>query len=48
MEVNTDVAGSVTDALEVVLSGGRVLRVRAGFDAAVLRQVLAVLEAPPC
>ena len=38
-------AGSV----EVVLAGGRRLRVTPGFDAATVRQLLAVLEeAPPC
>jgi len=36
-------------ALEVVLGDSRVVRVPAGFDAATLRQLLAVLdEAPPC
>jgi len=34
--------------LEVVLAHGRVLRVHAGFDADVLRQLLAVLEEPSC
>ena len=34
--------------LEVVLSGGRLLRVRGGLDAALLRQLLAVLEEPLC
>ena len=35
--------------LEVVLGGGRVVRVPAGFDAATLRQLLDLLaEAPPC
>lgn len=34
---------------ELVLPGGRRLRIPAGFDPAALRQVLAVLEeAPPC
>jgi hypothetical protein len=34
---------------EVVLAGGRTLRVAPGFDAATLRQLLAVLEeVPPC
>lgn len=37
-----------TAPLEVVLGNGRVLRIVAGFDAALLRQLLAVLEAPPC
>ena len=36
-------------ALEVVLGGGRLLRVPVGFDAVTLRQLLTVLEeAPPC
>lgn len=35
-------------AFEVVLHGGRVVRVPAGFDAASLRQLLAVLEERPC
>jgi hypothetical protein len=35
-------------ALEVLLASGRVLRVRAGFDADVLRQLLAVLEESSC
>ncbi len=36
-------------ALEVVLADGRVVRVPPGFDAATLRQLLAVLrEDPPC
>ena len=35
-------------ALEVVLGPGRVVRVPAGFDAATLRQFLAVLEEPSC
>jgi hypothetical protein len=48
MQVTTDAAVSVTDALEVVLPHGRVLRVRAGFDADVFRRVLAVLEERPC
>jgi hypothetical protein len=39
-------AGSAS--LEVVLAGGRLLRVRAGFDSVVLRQLLAVLETPSC
>src|SRR5947209_6464444 len=36
-------------SIEVVLSGGRHLRVAPGFDPATLRQLLAVLEeVPPC
>jgi transposase len=37
------------DSLEVVLDGGRRVRVAPGFDPATLRQLLAVLEeVPPC
>jgi transposase len=40
---------ALTTTLELVLAGGRKLRVPAGFDAATLRQLLAVLEEqPPC
>jgi transposase-like protein len=40
---------TVAASLEVVLADGRVVRVPAGFDAATLRQLLAVLaEVPPC
>lgn len=35
-------------AFEVVLEGGRVVRVTRGFDADTLRQLLAVLEEQPC
>ena len=35
-------------ALEVVLVDGRTVRVAPGFDAATLRQLLAVLEGRPC
>jgi hypothetical protein len=35
--------------IEVVLTGGRRLRVAAGFDPAMLRQLLALIEeVPPC
>ena len=34
--------------LELVVGQGRVIRVTAGFDAATLRQLLAVLEGPSC
>ena len=40
---------SLDGTLEVLLAGGRRLRVPKGFDAATLRQLLAVLEEPwPC
>jgi hypothetical protein len=35
-------------SLEVQLAGGRTVRVPPGFDAATLRQLLAVLEDKPC
>ena len=38
---------ATTAALEVVLAAGRVVRVPPGFDAATLRQLLAVLEEGP-
>lgn len=37
-----------TATVEVVLRGGRVVRVRAGFSAQTLRAVVAALEDPPC
>jgi len=42
------IEASAACALEVVVAGGRLVRVRPGFEAAVLRQLLAVLEEPPC
>jgi transposase-like protein len=41
-------APAARPALELVLAGGRVLRVPPGFDAASLRQLLRLLEEPPC
>jgi hypothetical protein len=35
-------------AVEVVLRGGRVLRVAAGFSAQTLREIVATLEDLPC
>ena len=46
--VTLDAADSPACALEVVVAHDRVLRVRHGFDADLLRQLLAVLEEPPC
>jgi transposase-like protein len=44
-----DLPASVAPALEVLLANGRRICVAPGFDAATLRQVLAVLEeGPPC
>ena len=40
---------ALTVTLELVLAGGRKVRVPAGFDAATLQRLLAVLEEqPPC
>jgi len=46
--VRLDAAAPATVGLEIVLSGGRLLRVRSGFDADELRRLLAALEAPSC
>ena len=46
--VTLDPSTASAAALEVVTAHGRVLRVRAGFDADALRQLLAVLEEPSC
>jgi len=35
-------------AIDVIVAQGRALRVRAGFDAELLRQLLRVLEEPSC
>jgi transposase len=40
--------GAAPPPLEIVLADGRLLRVRPGFDAALLRQVLRLLEEPSC
>ncbi len=40
---------AAVSSIEVVLQGGRTVRVASGFDAATLQQVVAALEeAPPC
>src|SRR5262245_24599940 len=44
VQVVADTAPAQTSALEVVLTDGRTVRVAPGFDAATLRQLLAVLE----
>lgn len=40
--------GAAPSPLEIVLTDGRLLRVRPGCDAALLRQVLRLLEEPSC
>jgi hypothetical protein len=49
VQVVADAPPARAGALEVVLADGRTVRVAPGFDAATLRQLLAVLqEGPPC
>jgi transposase len=48
VQVVADAVPIQASALEVVLTDGRTVRVSPGFDAATLRQLLAVLEARPC
>ena len=48
VQVMADAVPAQTSALEVVLADGRAVRVAPGFDAATLRQLLAVLEGRPC
>ena len=48
VQVVADAVPDRVNALEVVLADGRSVRVAPGFDAATLRQLLAVLEGRPC
>src|SRR5262249_31398783 len=48
VQVVADAVADRASALEVVLTDGRTVRVAPGFDAATLRQLLAVLEGRPC
>jgi hypothetical protein len=48
VQVVADAVPPQASALEVVLTEGRTVRVAPGFDAATLRQLLAVLEGRPC
>jgi hypothetical protein len=48
VQVVADAVPVQSAGLEVVLAGGRTARVAPGFDAATLRQLLAVLEGRPC
>jgi hypothetical protein len=48
VQIVTDAAATQTSALEVVLADGHAVRVAPWFDAATLRQLLAVLEGRPC
>lgn len=48
VRVVEDAAAEATDAVEIVLTQGRTVRVRSGFDRQTLVDVLAVLEVRPC
>lgn len=48
VKIKVDGGVSPLPAIEVVLSAGRVLRVREGFDAELLRQLVRLLEEPAC
>jgi hypothetical protein len=48
LQIVADAVPTQASALEVVLTDGRTVRVAPGFDAATLRQLLAVLEGRPC
>ena len=48
VQVATPAAAEATCGLEIVLTHGRSVRVRAGFDRQTLAEVLAVLETRPC
>jgi transposase len=48
VRLTVDASPAATNAIELVLSDQRLLRVRPGFDPATLRQLLRVLEEPAC
>jgi hypothetical protein len=48
VQVVADAVPDQASALELVLADGRSVRVAPGFDAATLRQLLALLEGRPC
>jgi transposase len=49
VQVGTDDQPAPSTPIEILLAGGRSIRITPGFDPATLRQLLAVLqEAPPC
>jgi transposase len=48
VKVAVDASASAHAGIDVVLAEGRRLRVRPGFDADLLRQLLRVLEEPSC
>ena len=48
VQVIRDEPTTAGSAVELLVAGQRIVRVSPGFDAATLRQVLAVLEEKPC
>jgi hypothetical protein len=48
VEIAADTSRSSAASIDLVLAGGRLLCVRRGFDAELLRQMLSVLEQPSC
>jgi len=48
VQVAVNAAAVAVPAIDVVLAGGRVVRLRPGFDTALLRQLLRLLEEPSC
>ena len=48
VQMRIDAAARAETALEVVTGHGRMVRVRSGFDGETLRQLLRLLEEPPC
>ena len=48
VQVAVHAAADAVPAIDVVLAGGRVVRLRPGFDAELLRQLLRLLEEPSC
>jgi hypothetical protein len=48
LQLALEPSATTPPAIEVVLAQGRLLRVRPGFDAAMLRQLLRLLEEPSC
>jgi transposase len=48
VHVLADATAPRGDSLELVLAGGRTVRVPPSFDAATLRRLLSVLEEQPC
>jgi transposase len=48
VQVSVDAGAAAPKRFELVLANGRRLRIRPGFDANTLRQLLCVLEEPAC